>query len=283
MGRVFMKQIKHSKVKNTGLIFELLVRQVASDTMSNKNSVSLQILKKNFAKDSELTKELKLYRSLQEETFNSNEKSLKFVEAVVSARKQLNESLLKREKYNLIKSIKSNFLIEEFFKSRVTNYKLHASIYKIFEYGEADDPKKYINNKFSIIEHVNKKIDSKVTTTLVSENKDIRILASKMIIDKFNEKYSSLSYQQKQILREYINNVTNSEKLKKYVLTETKKIQKDLLSFKPKVTSKIIRIKINEVAKLLNNLQKKHLLEDKDILTILRYHELINELKNIGK
>jgi hypothetical protein len=278
-----MKQIKHSKVKNTGLIFELLVRQVASDTMSNKNSVSLQILKKNFAKDSELTKELKLYRSLQEETFNSNEKSLKFVEAVVSARKQLNESLLKREKYNLIKSIKSNFLIEEFFKSRVTNYKLHASIYKIFEYGEADDPKKYINNKFSIIEHVNKKIDSKVTTTLVSENKDIRILASKMIIDKFNEKYSSLSYQQKQILREYINNVTNSEKLKKYVLTETKKIQKDLLSFKPKVTSKIIRIKINEVAKLLNNLQKKHLLEDKDILTILRYHELINELKNIGK
>ena len=283
MGRVFMKQIKHSKVKNTGLIFELLVRQVASDTMSNKNSVSLQILKKNFAKDSELTKELKLYRSLQEETFNSNEKSLKFVEAVVSARKQLNESLLKREKYNLIKSIKSNFLIEEFFKSRVTNYKLHASIYKIFEYGEADDPKKYINNKFSIIEHVNKKIDSKVTTTLVSENKDIRILASKMIIDKFNEKYSSLSYQQKQILREYINNVTNSEKLKKYVLAETKKIQKDLLSFKPKVTSKIIRIKINEVAKLLNNLQKKHLLEDKDILTILRYHELINELKNIGK
>ena len=96
-----MKQIKHSKVKNTGLIFELLVRQVASDTMSNKNSVSLQILKKNFSKDSELSKELKLYRSLQEEIFNSDVKSLKFVEAVISARKQLNESLLKREKYNI--------------------------------------------------------------------------------------------------------------------------------------------------------------------------------------
>ena len=80
----------------------------------------------------------------------------------------------------------------------------------------------------------------------------------------------------------FINNVTNSEKLKKYVLTETKQIQKELLSYRSKVTSKIIRIKINEVAKLLSNLQKKHLLEDKDVLTILRYHELINELKKVG-
>jgi hypothetical protein len=277
-----MKQIKHSKVKNTGLIFELLVRQVASDTMSNKNSKSLQILKKSFSADSELMKELKLYRSLQEEIFKSDTKSLKFVEAVISARKQLNEALLKREKYNLIKSIKSNFLIEDFFKSRVGNYKLHASIYKTFEFAEADDPKQYINNKFSIIEHVNRTNKQEKSMPLVTENKDIRLLASKMIIDKFNEKYSSLTGQQKQILREYINNVTNSENLKKYVLNETRKIQKDLLSFKTKVTSKIIRIKINEVAKLLNNLQKKHLLEDKDILTILRYHELINELKKVG-
>ena len=282
MGRVFMKQIKHSKVKNTGLIFELLVRQVASDTMSNKNSVSLQILKKNFSKDSELSKELKLYRSLQEEIFNSDVKSLKFVEAVITARKQLNESLLKREKYNLIKAIKSNFIVEDFFKSRVSNYKLHASTYKLFEFAEADDPKNYINNKFSIVEHVQRSTKQKETPSLVSENKDIRILASKMIIDKFNEKYSSLTKQQKQILREYINNVTNSEKLKKYVLTETKQIQKELLSYRSKVTSKIIRIKINEVAKLLSNLQKKHLLEDKDVLTILRYHELINELKKVG-
>ena len=283
MGRVFMKQIKHSKVKNTGLIFELLVRQVASDTMSNKNSVSLKILKNNFSKDSELSKELKLYRSLQEETFNSDTKSLKFVEAVISARKQLNESSLKREKYNLIKSIKSNFIVEDFFKSRVSNYKVHASTYKLFEFAEADDPKHYIDNKFSIIEHVQRPKKQKEKPSLVSENKDIRILASKMIIDKFNEKYSSLTKQQKQILREYINNVTNSEKLKKYVLLETKQIQKEQLSYRSKVTSKIIRIKINEVAKLLSNLQKKHLLEDKDVLTILRYHELINELKKVGK
>lgn len=277
-----MKRLKHSKVKNTGLIFELLVRQVASDTMLNNKSRALNILKQNFIKSSELSKELKLYRSLQEEIFNTDSKSLKFVEAVVTARKQLNETSLKREKYNLIKSIKSNFKIEEFFKSRVNNYKTHASIYKIFEYAEADDPKDYIENKFAIIEHVQRKLESSKSPKLTTENKDVRLLASKLIIDKFNQKYSKLSAQQKSVLREYINNVTNSEKLKKYIFTETKKLQKDLISMKSRVTSKIIRIKINEVAKLLSKLQKKHLLEDKDVLTILRYHELISELKKVG-
>ena len=277
-----MKQFKHSKVKNTGLIFELLVRQVASDTMTDKNSRSLKILNYHFGKNSELLKELKLYRSLQEEVFNTENKSLKFVEAVVSARKNLNESLLKREKYNLIKNIKNNFNIEEFFKSRVNNYKMHASIYKIFEYAEADDPKQYIDSKFALVEHVQRKKSVIEKPKLVSENKDVRILASKLIVDKFNQKYSKLSTAQKLVLREYINNVTNSEKLKKYILSETKKLQKSLLGLKSKITSKVIRIKINEVAKLLNGLQKKHLLEDKDVLTILRYHELINELKKLG-
>jgi len=278
-----MKGLKHSKVKNTGLIFELLVRQVASDTMSNKKSPALKILQQSFSKNSELNKELKLYRSLKEEKFNSADKSMTFINAVINARKALNESQLKREKYNLIKKLKSNFNVQEFFKSRVNEYKVHASVYKMFEYAEADDPKDYIENKFNLVEHVQKNITKDTKEKLVSENKDIRILASKMIIDKFNEKYSKLSAPQKHILREYINNVTNSEKLKKYILKETSSLKNNLLKLKSKVSSKVVRIKINEVAKLLENLNKKHNIEDKDVLTILRYHELVNELKNIGK
>lgn len=278
-----MKGLKHSKVKNTGLIFELLVRQVASDTMSNKKSSALKILQQSFSKNSELNKELKLYRSLKEEKFNSADKSMKFIEAVINARKALNESQLKREKYNLIKKLKSNFNVQEFFKSRVNEYKVHASVYKMFEYAEADDPKDYIENKFNLVEHVQKNITKDSKEKLVSENKDIRILASKMIIDKFNEKYSKLSAPQKHILREYINNVTNSEKLKKYILKETSSLKNNLLKLKSKVSSKVVRIKINEVAKLLESLNKKHNIEDKDVLTILRYHELVSELKNIGK
>jgi len=276
-----MKKIKHSKIKNTGLLFELLVRQVAVDTMNNRNSMSLSILNKFFKGSSELSKELKLYHSLNEETFTTESKALKFIDAVVSARKTLNEAQLKREKYNLIKEIKNQFNLEEFFKSRVTNYKLHASIYNVFEHSEADEPGAYVRNKFRISEHVQtKKNKNEVKPSLMSEDKDLRILASKIVIDKFNEKYSkTLSAKQKSILREFINNVTNSEKLKKYVITETRNIQRELADLKPSIASKVIRIKINEVTKLLSQLQKKHIVEDKDVLTMLRYYELINEIK----
>ena len=149
-----MKRIKHSKVKNTGLIFELLVRQVASDTMNNKESKALNVLKKHYHSKSELTKELKLYRTLAEEKFPPESKAGKFVEAVLKARKDINESRLRRDKYNLIKDLKNNYLVEDFFKSRVKNYKLHASTFKLFEFAEADDPKEYVTCKFALGEHV---------------------------------------------------------------------------------------------------------------------------------
>lgn len=277
-----MKKIKHSKVKNTGLIFELLVRQVAVETMNNSKSSALNILNKHFRGNTELTKELKLYHSIQNDTFTNESIATKFIDAAVKARKTLNEQLLKREKYNLIKEIKSNFNIETFFRSRVTNYKLHASVYNIFEHAEADAPATYIRNKHVVLEHVqsSKKLQE-TKTKLSSEDNDVRILASKMLIDKFNSKYGNLSISQKRILKEYINNVTNSEKLKTYINTQSKSIQKELTSLKSTIPSKVVRIKINEVVKLLSTLSKKHITEDKDVLTMLRYYELIKELKKI--
>tara|TARA_R110000851_G_scaffold264464_1_gene417009 strand:- start:639 stop:1481 length:843 start_codon:yes stop_codon:yes gene_type:complete len=278
-----MKRIKHSKVKNTGLVFELLVRQVASDTMNNKNSKALRIIKKHYNSKSELQKELKLYQTVADEKFISESKAEKFVDAVLQARTEINESQLRRDKYNLIKDLKANYIVEDFFKSRVKNYKVHASTYKLFEYNSADDPKEYVSSKFTLIEHVqltSKKINT--TPSLTSEHVDVRILASKLVVDKFNEKYSKLSRSQKKMLAEYINNVTNSVKLKKYVLLETSKLQNTISSLRSSIPSKVIKIKLNEVNNLLTDLGKKHIIEDKDVLTMLRYYELVNELKKIG-
>ena len=279
-----MKRIKHSKVKNTGLIFELLVRQVASDTMNNRDSKALNVIKKHFNSKSELSKELKLYRTVSTEKFKTENKAEKFVDAVISARKDINEAQLRRDKYNLIKDLKSNFNVNEFFKSRVNNYKVHASTYKLFEHSSADDPKEYIDSKFTVTEHVqDAPVKKTLDPSLSSEHKDVRILASKIVVDKFNDKYSGLSLEQKKMLREYINNVSNSVNLKKYVLNETKKLNTMISSLKTNVPSKVVRIKLNEVVNLLNKLNKKHIVEDKDVLTMLRYYELVNELKNIGK
>jgi len=278
-----MKRIKHSKVKNTGLVFELLVRQVASDTMNNKNSKALRIIKKHYNSKSELQKELKLYQTVADEKFISESKAEKFVDAVLHARKEINESQLRRDKYNLIKDLKANYIVEDFFKSRVKNYKLHASTYKLFEYNSADDPKEYISSKFSLIEHVQTTPKRAASVpSLASEHPDVRILASKLVVDKFNEKYSKLSRSQKKMLAEYINNVTNSVKLRKYILSETAKLQNTISTLKTSVPSKVIKIKLNEVTNLLTELGKKHIIEDKDVLTMLRYYELVTELKKIG-
>jgi len=277
-----MKRIKHSKVKNTGLIFELLVRQVASDTMHNKDSNALKIIRRHFKKSSQLVSELKLYRSLHEEKFTTENKAEKFLEAVLRTRSTLNETALKREKYNLIKDIRDTFVIEEFFKARVNNYKTHAAVYKLFEFAEADDPREYVSNKFTLVEHIQqqpKKVEAK--PRLVSESKDVRILASKLVVDKFNEKYSTLNEAQKRMLREYINNVSNTVKLKDYISVETKNIQSEIVQLKATVPSKVLKIKLTEVSNLLTKLTKKHIVEDKDVLTLLRYYELISELKAV--
>jgi len=278
-----MNRIKHSKVKNTGLVFELLVRQVASDTMNNRQSKALRIIKKHYNSKSELQKELKLYRTVADEKFPSEKKAEKFIEAVLIARKEINESRLRRDKYNLIKDLKTNYIVEEFFKSRVKNYKVHATTYKLFEYAEADDPKEYVSSKFTLIEHIQQRPKKQESApSLTSEHKDVRILASKLVVDKFNERYAGLSSPQKNMLREYINNVTNSVKLKKYILSETASLQNKITTLTAAVHSKVIKIKLNEAGNLLTELSKKHIIEDKDVLTMLRYYELVHELKKVG-
>jgi len=278
-----MKRIKHSKVKNTGLVFELLVRQVASDTMNNNDSKALRIIKKHYNSKSELSKELKLYRTIAEEKFATERQAEKFVEAVLKARNDINESQLRRDKYNLIKDLKANYIVEDFFKSRVKNYKLNASTYKLFEYAEADDPKEYVSSKYQLVEHIQSKAKkTESAPSLTSEHKDVRILASKMVVDKFNEKYSNLGSSQKRLLKEYINNVTNSVKLRTYILSETAKLKDVISSLTSLIPSKVIKIKLNEVTNLLSELAKKHNVEDKDVLTMLRYYELVNELKKVG-
>ena len=275
-----MTNVKHSKFKNTGLLFELLVRQVASDVMNGTESTALKLIKRHFKTDSHLSRELKLYRSLSEEKFTSEKQAEMFVQACIDSRDRLQESILRREKYNLIKDLKRSFVTETFLKSKIKNYKLQASIYKLFESSEFEDPKVVVSNRYFIISNI---LSPKqvVKKKVVTEDKDVRLLASKLMIDKFNKKYSNLSPRQQKMLREYINNVTNTVTLKEYIKIESIKLMDDLSRLKNIVPNKIPRIKLNEVTNLLKELSERHSVKDKDVLTMLRYYELVKELKTI--
>tara|TARA_Y100000114_G_C11760268_1_gene329156 strand:- start:181 stop:1044 length:864 start_codon:yes stop_codon:yes gene_type:complete len=279
---------KHSKIRNTGILFELLTRQITVDVLNNsKNAPATKLLKNFFNKKTELGKEYELYKVLTTENYKSSEKANQLLDFVVSARKKLNSSSLKREKYNLIKEIKKSYNVNDFFMARIPNYKINASIYKLFEYDEINTPTEKVESRFSIVEHITRKnIESKVKTKTLTEGfkkqeKDLRLLAYGILVEKFNKKYSSLSGSQKKLLKEYINNISNTNSLKQLIESETIKVKSKLQSYLPKVEDKVTKIKLNEAIKQADSLMKGRIVEDKQVVTLMRYYQLVKELKNV--
>jgi len=281
----FMKPLKHNKVKNTGILFELLVRKVASEIMNNTNSKALPVIKKFFKEGTSLSAELKLYKTLLDEKFTQSDKADKFVSAVVIARHKIDEDILRKEKYALIREIKNRFDLEEFFKARVNNYTELASIYKIFEYAESENPADIIRSKDTIIEHVTNiksTTDKKVVNEdITKEDKEIRILASKLMIDKFNQKYKALTSDQKALLREYVNSITDSPALKTFIEKRIPTIKNELKTLSKKIDNKVTAIKLNEVTNMLDKISSAKVIKESHVLSLLRYYELIGEIKKV--
>lgn len=279
-----MKKVKHSKFKNTGMLFELLARQITSDIISANESVATGILKKFFNKNSELLKEYGLYKTLCEERFSTEPKAAMLIEAVLKARKKINKVKLKEEKYELIKSINENFNIDNFFQTKVQNYKLMASIYKIFEYTELDNPSEITRSKITIIESMTSDKKSRIVediSSVVREPKEIRLLSYKILVEKFNEKYGDLSSGQKNLLREYIGNVSNTNNFKEFITSEANKIQESLTGKIKKVKDKSLKIKLTEVVDLLEQYKTVKNVEENHISALLRYYSLINDLDGV--
>jgi hypothetical protein len=286
-----MNKINHSKYKNTGILFELLVRQITADTLSGKDSKATNILKKFFVK-TELGKEYKLYESLSKYKNLTEGKADIIINTLVETSKSLNRTSLRKLKYNLIKEISNVYDLNEFFKTKIPNYKAYASLYTLLEIYNTtttvSDPSQIITNKVNILEFLTSKTinKQKVEDTLLTEfksyDKDVRILTYKMLLEKFNGKYKSLNDKQKIILKEFINSVDSEPKLKTFYNSQVTDIKKDLLTLSKNVKNKTIEIKIHEVINLLNPLSKTHKVKNDDLVNLLQYCELVEEMKKLN-
>jgi hypothetical protein len=289
-----MKKIKHSKFKNTGFIFELLVRQITSEIMSSNKSVAEKILKEHFNSKKELSKELKLYQYLINEKYNSEVKAEKFIDTICEARKRLDEAKLTKEKYNLIKVIKEQYGLEEFIKSPISNYKALASIYKVFEVTtstEQYDPTDIVNSRFTITETIiNSSIqnkDSKIKDAVLEEyrkqDEDLRAISYKLLVESFNKKYKSLTAEQKGLLREYINNINNTGKLNEYVSNEISKLIAELKEIGTKVNDKVTKIKLAETILNIKKVKSLKRIKEEHLSALMMTYELLKELKEKSK
>ena len=279
--------IKHSKYKNTGILFELLVRQITADTLSGVESPATNILKKYFGK-TELGREYKLYESLFKYTNISEAKAEMVVSTIVESSKQLNRSVLKRQKYNLIKEIKNHYNLDEFFKIKLPNYKIQAATYTLIETYGGDqllNPDQIIENKTVLLEHltqsnINKKeVKENILEEFRQQDKDVRVLAYRVLLEKFNDKYANLNINQKNVLKEFINSVDNTTKLKEFYNNKVNEIKEHLLEMNSSVTNPAIQVKIKEVINILPTLGKTDKAGDDQLINLLQYYQLIEELE----
>lgn len=283
-------KIKHSKYRNTGLIFELLVKQIAADTLDNKESKAIAILKEFFAGRNTLAKEYKLYEFILRNKKVSQSKAETIISTITEVSRKLNQKLLKKQKYDLISAIKENYKLEEFFGMEVRDYKPLASLYCLLEAQNNSnmvDPNFLVSNKCTLLEHLTSKDqnETEVKDSLIEEyskyDKDLKMLTFKILLEKFNDNYKNLLPQQKRILKEFITSVNSNRRLYNLVNTELDNIMKEVTDLANNVKDDIVKIKLDEVIKGIKPLKKTDKVNDTHLINLMQYYDLVNELKNL--
>jgi len=283
-------KIKHSKYRNTGLIYELLVKQIAADVLENKESKAIKILKKYYSGKTTLAKEYKLYEFVVKNNAVNQAKAETIISTITEVSRKFNQKTLKKEKYDLISEIKSSYSIDEFFSMSVRDYKALASLYCLLEAqnnSDLVDPNFLVSNKTTLLEHLTSKKQNAndVKDSLIEEyskyDKDLKLLTFKILLEKFNSKYKNLLPEQKYILKEFITSVNSSKKLFNLVNKEFAKISEAVKELSNKVTDDIIKIKLDEVSKSIKPLKSTDKVGDTHLVNLMQYYDLVNELKNL--
>ena len=279
-------KIKHSKFKNTGILFELLVRQITADTLKGGDSPAIDILKEYFVK-TELGREYKLYESiLKSNTLNEGRANL-LISTILENSKKYNRSFLRKQKYNLINEIKKHYNLESFFGSKIKNYKEIASIYTLIEsynYKEVTNLDQINDNKITLLEFLTKsEVATKEKDDVIKEyseyDKDLRTLTYRILLEKFNDKYDGLSIEQKEILKEFIYSVDSTPSLREFYNGKVKILKETLNKMSLNIKDKATEIKITEVSKLITELSKTDKIDNDNLVDLLQYYELVKEIK----
>jgi hypothetical protein len=149
------------------------------------------------------------------------------------------------------------------------------------------DPKEITQGRYSVVEHitrtkiVSKPTDNKLVEHYQKQEKDLRLLSYQILVDKFNKKYKTLNSMQKNLLKEYISNISNTNKLNEFIKNEVADVAKILKKFIPKVDDKVTKIKLTEAINQTDSLTAGRIVKDKQVVALMRYYELIKELRNV--
>lgn len=287
--------IKHSKYKNTGILFELLTRQIAQDILAGTtNSRAIPIVERYFNKHRELGKELVLYRSFFSGKKLTENRALDYINVLVDQRKKLDTKKLREEKYSLVKDIKENYDLGKFLSNRIPSYKIYASIYKNFETAVQgytfENVQSLSESKYTLVEYLcgeleNKNIvvESEIVSALKEQEEDLRLLTYKLILEKFNKKYKNLNENQTNLLKEFLNNGSSREYLLTLTKAESKRLSEILGKKLKNVEDDVQRIKLEEVVNQLNSFQNLNRVKNNHLTALMIAYELDSQLNNFQR
>jgi hypothetical protein len=172
----------------------------------------------------------------------------------------------------------------------INNYSQYAAAFNLIEAHnslEFIEPSQVIENKVTLLEHITRteinkeNVTDRVMEEYISMDKGTRILVYKTLLERFNSKYNNMSNAQKSVLKEYINNISNTVKLREFVNNHFAAIRAELNRMNTTVTDKTVQIKLSEVVNLLKPLDKNQNVKDDNIIALLQFHQLISELKSV--
>lgn len=284
-------KIKHSKYKNTGLLYEFLVNQIAADTITrSEKSPAIQLLRKYFKKSSILSKEYKLYEFIIKNRGVGRDKAESILSTITQISSKIDQKKLKEAKYNLISDIKKHYSIEAFFSRKINEYKTLAGLYCLLEAqnnSELVDPSQIIENKTTVLEYLtnNTPTEDSVRKSLIEEystyDKDLKLLTYKVLLEKFNKKYKDLTLDQKEILREFISAAGSTSKLRDFINIKIENAAKRFKTLEENLNNPVLKIKLREVYKTLQPVQKGRAVKEENLTLLMKYYELLKEVESL--
>lgn len=280
-------KLRHNKLKNTAILFELLTQRLTSEIISEQKPIAVNLIKKYFH-NTELAKEYSIYKSIINSTNLEESVATLTLNEIENYYRKIDKVKLGKEKYNLISEISKNYDTNDFFKSRVTNYKLLGTVSILLE---TFSPKnlfeisEVIANKKVILEHLTSTLIADEQSESLNEYSELdnsqRNLVFRNVVDKFNEKFSTeLNENQKEVLLEYIFSVASSPKLTESFNNRIIKLQEYFTKNVRKISDEVTSIKMTEIVAELKPFNKNYIIKESDVEKILRYYELQDELKN---
>ncbi len=268
--------MNHNKKRNTAFLFEILVKEQTKCVLNKQNKKAKfieKIIHKFFGEETVLRKELELYNCLLETNYNSSELAEKLISYVKQEHQSINEKQLFETQSKLI-HLMNRSLGQDVFESFIPNYKNLATINIIW------------NKKAPLALKV--EMEQIIKESLIKQEKkielikeDVNLLHFRKFMENFNEKYSTLLEEQKELLNKFILFKFGDEiDFKVYLNRECNRLLEAIESNKEKVKdNKELYENIDKCVDNLKSSSLKHM-DDVFVYSIMKYQELAKELNS---